>query len=81
MRDKQGVDPELVIREGVPVDEIIAHISADPDIGVLVLGASADKKKGPGPLVTQLSRAAGSLPVPITIVPGDLSKERLEAIT
>jgi nucleotide-binding universal stress UspA family protein len=81
MRDKQGVDPELVIREGVPVDEIIAHISADPDIGVLVLGASADKKKGPGPLVTQLSRAAGSLPVPITIVTGDLSKERLEAIT
>ena len=49
--------------------------------GVLVLGASADKKKGPGPLVTQLSRSAGSLPVPITIVPGDLSKERLEAIT
>ena len=50
-------------------------------IGVLVLGASGDRKKGPGPLVTQLSRSAGALPVPITIVPGDLSKERLEAIT
>ena len=45
-----------------------------------VLGAGTDKK-GPGPLVTQLSRNSGSLPVPITIVPGDLSKERLEAIT
>ncbi|MGA1235070.1 MAG: universal stress protein, partial [Lutimaribacter sp.] len=45
-----------------------------------VLGAGTDSK-GPGPLVTQLSRSAGSLPVPITIVPGDLSKERLEAIT
>ncbi len=81
MRDKQNVDPELVIREGVPSDEIIKYISDDPEVGVLVLGASADKKKGPGPLVTQLSRSAGNLPVPITIVPGDLSKERLEAIT
>ena len=81
MRDKQGVDPELIIREGVPSDEIIQQIADDPDIGVLVLGASADKKKGPGPLVTQMSRSAGSLPVPVTIVPGDLSKERLEAIS
>lgn len=81
MRDKQGVDPELVIREGVAVDEIVQQIADDPEIGVLVLGASADKKKGPGPLVTNMSRTAGSLPVPVTIVPGDLSKERLEAIT
>ena len=81
MRDKQGVDPELIIREGEPTDEIIQQLSDDPDIGVLVLGASGDRKKGPGPLVMQLSRSAGALPVPITIVPGDLSKERLEAIT
>lgn len=80
MRDKQGVDPELVIREGEPVPEIMAQIREDPDIGVLVLGAGTDKK-GPGPLVTQLSKNSGSLPIPITIVPGDLSKERLEAIT
>ena len=81
MRDKQGVDPELVIREGEPAAEIIAQIADDPEIGVLVLGASTDKKKGPGPLVTQMTRASGDLPVPVTIVPGDLSKERLEAIT
>lgn len=80
MRDKQHVDPELVIREGKAVDEIIAQIAEDPEVGVLVLGAGNDKK-GPGPLVTQLSRSSGSLPIPITIVPGDLSKEKLEAIT
>lgn len=80
MRDKQGVDPELVIREGDPVPEIMAQVRDDPEIGVLVLGAGTDSK-GPGPLVTQLTKQAGSLPVPITIVPGDLSKERLEAIT
>ena len=80
MRDKQSIDPELVIREGEPVSEILAQIREDTEIGVLVLGAGTDKR-GPGPLVTQLSKASGSLPVPITLVPGDLSKERLESIT
>jgi nucleotide-binding universal stress UspA family protein len=80
MRDKQGVDPELVIREGDPVAEILAQVREDPQIGVLVLGASHEKS-GPGPLVTSLSKNAGTLPVPITIVPGDMSKERLEEIT
>ena len=81
MRDRLNVEPELVIREGVIVDEIIDQLDSDHEIGVLVLGAGTDKKSGPGPLVTQLSRNAGSLPVPITIVPGDMSKERLEMIT
>ena len=79
-RDKQGVEPELVIREGEPYKEIMAQIQDDPEVGVLVLGANTDKK-GPGPLVTQISKSAGDLSVPVTIVPGDLSKERLEAIT
>jgi nucleotide-binding universal stress UspA family protein len=80
MRDKQGVDPELVIREGDPVAEILAQVRQDPQIGVLVLGASHEKS-GPGPLVTALSKNSGNLPIPITIVPGDMSKERLEEIT
>ncbi len=80
MRDKQQIDPELIIREGEAVTEILAQIEEDPEIGVLVLGAGNDKK-GPGPLVSQLTRQSGSLPIPITVVPGDLSKEKLEAIT
>ncbi|MGI1663909.1 universal stress protein [Palleronia sp. KMU-117] len=80
MRDRQNVNPELIIREGEPVPEILAQVREDPEIGVLVLGAGSDKN-GPGPLVSQLTRSAGSLPVPITIVPGELSKERLEAVT
>ncbi|WP_417719438.1 universal stress protein [Salipiger sp.] len=80
MRDRQGVDPELVIREGDTVTEILAQISEDPEIGVLVLGA-ASGKKGPGPLVSMMSKSSGSLPIPVTIVPGDISKERLEGIT
>ncbi|ATI41244.1 universal stress protein [Pacificitalea manganoxidans] len=80
MRDRQGVNPELVVREGEPVPEILAQIREDPEIGVLVLGAGTEKN-GPGPLVSQLTRSAGSLPIPITIVPGEMSKDRLESIT
>ena len=80
MRDRQGVDPSLEIREGEPVDQILDHIRANAEIGVLVLGAGSGKS-GPGPLVTALTKQAGSLPVPITIVPGELSKEQLEQIT
>lgn len=80
MRDKQQIDPSLVIREGVVVDEILAHIAENDEVGVLVLGANSGKG-GPGPLVTQLTKSAGNLPVPLTIVPVELSKEQLEAIT
>lgn len=80
MRDRQGVDPELVIREGEPVNEILSQIREDEEIGILVLGAGTERS-GPGPLVTHLSRSSGNLPIPITIVPGEMSKERLEAIT
>lgn len=79
MHDKQGVDPELVIREGVPIDEILAQVHDDREVGVLVLGAGSGRK-GPGPLITAMSKSAGSLPIPMTIVPGELSKEQLEAI-
>lgn len=80
MRDRRGIHPELVIREGEPVQEILGQIRDDPEIGVLVLGAGTTRR-GPGPLVSQLSKTSGTLPIPITIVPGELTKERLEAIT
>ena len=79
MHDRAGIDPVLAIREGEPVPEILAEIEEDGDIGVLVLGASAEKG-GPGPIVTDLSRRFGSLPVPLTIVPGEMSKEKLDDI-
>ena len=80
MRDRQGLEPELVIREGELVPEILNQIKENPEIGILVLGAGIENK-GPGPLVTQLTKTSGSLPIPMTVVPGDLSKERLGALT
>ncbi|MDO5529121.1 MAG: universal stress protein [Paracoccus sp. (in: a-proteobacteria)] len=80
MRDKQSVEPELIIREGDPAQQLVTHIAEDPQIGVIVLGASSGKG-GPGPLVTRLTRDIGTLPCPLTLVPGDISKDRLEEIT
>jgi len=63
MRDKHGIQPELVIREGKPVDEILGLIAEDPQIGVLVLGAGSDRS-GPRaaghPAQPQLGHAAGA---------------------
>ena len=60
--------------------ELLAQIGADPEIGVCVLGASTETQ-GPGPLVSRLLRDVASLPCPLTIVPGDISAERLQQIT
>ncbi|TMV50538.1 universal stress protein, partial [Thioclava sp. BHET1] len=80
MRTRHSVEPELVVREGEVVNEILGQIADDPEIGLLVLGAGTEKA-GPGKLVTAMSRNSGTLPIPVTIVPGEMSKERLEAIT
>lgn len=77
MVDKEGLEPELVIREGDKATEVLAQIDDDPDVGVLVLGAGATGD-GPGPLVTQLiTRQTASMSVPITVVPGGLTKDRI----
>lgn len=80
MRARPGIEPELVIREGDVATEMLALLDDDPNIGVIVLGAS-DDSSGPGPVITRLLRDIGRLPCPITIVPAEISKERLERIT
>ncbi|AUH32437.1 universal stress protein [Paracoccus tegillarcae] len=80
MRDRPKVEPELVIREGDPADELLAQVGEDPLIGVVVLGIAAEKG-AKNPIINRLLREAGVLGCPVTLVPGDISKERLEAIT
>lgn len=75
-----GQTPEMVIREGQTAQEIIRLIEEDGDIALLVLGAGTEAE-GPGPLVSLFAgAAAGTFPIPITIVPGDLSDEEIEAL-
>jgi nucleotide-binding universal stress UspA family protein len=81
LEKQNGVTPTLAVREGDRVEAVLAHIKSDPDIGVLVLGAGV-AKSGPGLLVSQLTgRRLLEVTVPITIVPGSLTKEHLIAIS
>ena len=79
--DLAGAPPALYVREGEPSDEIVALIEEEPRISILVLGASAGKK-GPGPLVSSLAgKLSGKFPIPITVVPGNLTEEQIDALT
>ncbi|MDO5647203.1 universal stress protein [Paracoccus sp. (in: a-proteobacteria)] len=80
MRNRPGVDAQLVIREGDPAEELLAQVNDDPEIGIVALGLNVEKG-GPNPVFNRLLRDPGQLSVPITLVPGDLSKDRLEVIT
>lgn len=75
------VATEEIIREGEKANEIVRLIDEDEDIAILVLGASTDAK-GPGPLVSTLAtgKAAGSFPIPITVVPGNLALDDIKAL-
>jgi len=80
VREKTMIEPQVVIREGQQAEELVKLIEDDEDIAVLVLAASTEKE-GPGPLVTALAgKAAGTFPVPITLVPGHLDDETIAAI-
>ncbi|MCF2521496.1 universal stress protein [Bradyrhizobium sp. G127] len=75
-----AITPERVIREGDPGEQILDVIDKDVDIAMIVLAASAGAE-GPGPIITLLANAAGTFPVPMTIVPGNLSDTDIDALS
>ena len=75
-----GITPERVIREGERSQEILKLIDEDEDIAILVLAAGTGKD-GPGPLVSSLSKTAGTYPIPIAVVPGQLADEDLDSMS
>lgn len=79
VRAALGIEPELVIREGVPLDEIHKLIEVDQDIAILVLAAGS-AKEGPGPLVSSVAGKSAAFPIPVTVVPASLSDEDIESL-
>lgn len=79
-RQIAGVTPESTIGEGEKAEVLLSVIEQDRDIAVLVLAAGTGSE-GPGPLVGALAGpAAARFPIPVTIVPGALSDEELDAL-
>lgn len=76
-----GTMPIVYIREGPRRDELLALIAEEPSISILVLAAGTGPE-GPGPLITYLTgKPAARLRIPITIVPGGLTLEQLDAVS
>jgi nucleotide-binding universal stress UspA family protein len=80
LREAVGIESETVIREGVASEEINALIEEDRDIAILVLAAGS-AKEGPGPLVSSLATRAQAFPIPVTVIPDELSDEELDALS
>ena len=75
-----AITPERVIREGNPTEQMIDVIEKDIDIVMLVLAANPGPE-GPGPIISTMTNAVGTFPIPIVIVPGDLSDAEIDALS
>jgi hypothetical protein len=75
-----GQSPEFIIMEnGDTKAAIRAAVAADPDIKILILAAAAGGRD-PGPLVASIARDGvswGTRKIPVTVVPGDLTREQI----
>ena len=77
---ESGVTPSIVVRQGEGPKIVREMIAATPDVAALVLGAAASG--APGPLVSHFAGAdAGSLSVPVMIIPGALSREDIDRMS
>lgn len=80
VQDLAGMMPEVMVLEGKPWEALMGLLRQDPDISILVL-ASGTSREGPGPLVSLVAQQAQlAYPIPVTIVPGGLSDEAIDAL-
>jgi nucleotide-binding universal stress UspA family protein len=75
-----GKTPVLYLREGRRRDQLMALLEEEPGISLLVLGM-ASGREGPGPLVSYLVSQGEPIRLPVTLVPGQLSKDEIDAVT
>lgn len=79
--DEIGKLPVIYVREGSARDELMDLVANDPSISILVLAAGTGPE-GPGPLISFLaSKGLAKLRIPVTIVPGSLTHEQIDAIS
>ena len=75
-----GEMPILYVREGDVREELLALINEETQISLLVLGADTQSETA-GPLITfMMAKGAANCRVPITVVPGNLSDDQIDAL-
>jgi len=79
--EQTGAMPVVHIRAGKRDEELTALVNEDPTVSTVVLG-TAPGSSDPGPLVKYLlSNLGRKLRVPLTLIPGELSVEDIDALT
>lgn len=80
VNEATGQLPIIYLREGTVRDELLRLIDEEPDISILVLGAST-RTEGPGPLIQYLmTKGVSQLRIPVTVVPGSLEDEDIDKL-
>jgi nucleotide-binding universal stress UspA family protein len=75
-----GKMPTLHLREGDRREELVKLLQEEKGISLLVLGTA--KGSSPGPIVTHLMSNLGkNVRIPLTLVPGELTPEEIDAVT
>ena len=77
--EESGLRPAITVRGGDGPKVIRDLLDEDPQIAALVLGAGTGA--APGALVMHFAAEAGSLRVPLIIVPGGLERETIDRLT
>ncbi|MBL1421123.1 MAG: universal stress protein [Alphaproteobacteria bacterium] len=73
--------PEIIVKQGDKREEILELIKQDDAIAILMLGSAVDGS-GPGPLVASLAnQSAEVFPIPVTLIPGNLSDKDISALS
>ena len=78
VNELSGIMPELIIELGEKAECLLDLLRQDRDVSILVLAAGVTNE-GPGPLVS-LFVGPGKHPIPITIVPGGLTDDEIDAL-
>jgi nucleotide-binding universal stress UspA family protein len=78
--DESGVEANVVLQQGEPARTLRDYLAGREDVSALVLWAAPSGN--PGPLVGSFcGNDSGKLPVPVMLIPGSLSDERLEQLS
>ena len=76
-----GKTPVIFIRQGTARDALLKLIEEEPTVSILILAAGTGRG-GPGPLISALTgKFFPRLTIPLTIVPGTLTDDEIDALT
>ncbi|MSO71298.1 MAG: universal stress protein [Alphaproteobacteria bacterium] len=80
VQEQTGQIPVVYLREGERVKTVLQVTEEEPAVSVLVLAASSGSD--PGPIIGHLAkRNFQRMRVPVTIVPGNLTPDEIDALT